>query len=203
MIRGKSLRIHAAPHQHPLLQGDPSTPNDAPLIDTDSDLVLEGIQFERHARVNRGTGSARVSPTSQPLIRTVGTQFRAANCRFSTSPNADGLITERVSLVSLRNCQFSHPAGFAISCLPHPEQKFFIQNCILHSQGASSFNRPKARCVSPGWNFGAIPSLPPICWSRTLLYSNPPRAKCFRVLWLGEFSQITICSTCSSRCSAS
>ena len=135
VIRGKSLRIHAAPHQHPLLQGDPSAPDDSPLIDTDSDLVLEGIQVERYTLIRRGADSSKGSPTSQPLIRTVGTQFRAANCRFSTSPNADGLVTERVSRVSLRNCQFTHPAGFAISCLPHPEQKFFIQNCILHSQG--------------------------------------------------------------------
>ena len=148
VIHGKSLRIYSAAGQRPILQLEQSASEDSTLIETDSDLVLEGLELACLSPARQVADASLQPPLSRSLVRTRGTQLRAANCRFSIGSNGHGLVTNGTALVTLRNCEFD-TEGFAVSCVPHEDQQLLIRNCILHAPMAVALLQPEGGLLRP------------------------------------------------------
>lgn len=123
-IRGTALTIRAGEGFRPVialsLEGLQS---EAPLLESDSHLVLEGLEFQRVSKRIQGR-----FPTA--IAVDAGVPLHIANCRFSTKEqiytSAGGAICE------LRNCEFL--GGRAVSWLVlRPEGQLVMDNCLHHT----------------------------------------------------------------------
>jgi hypothetical protein len=115
-----------------------------PLLKTDADLVLEGIEFQRSGPPLAGVpGQFQLAPC---LIWGEGAVLRVANCRFQVSP---GMLQVCVyserneATVFVCNCMFLCPDSLAVSA-GIKIQRRVMANCVQIGGKANGVHRHKA-----------------------------------------------------------
>lgn len=104
----KRVTIKAAPGERPVLRSH--VQGDVPLIDVESDLVLQGIEIQHLAADNvfqNGPGFLPFSTT----IRVRNGRLRAANCRFAITLPARCFEVRGGNGIDLINCEIHSALG--------------------------------------------------------------------------------------------
>jgi hypothetical protein len=150
-INNKALTIRAAPGFTPGLKFTSGENIDTPMLQTDSPLVLEGLDFKRLVQRNisitvggmeitTGAGVGTRLEQSNEIVRVDGASLRAANCHFSVDFGYRCIRARKCPLITLRNCQFQGSVIYAVDWEGSEEGKVIVDNCLLHTQVGICFH---------------------------------------------------------------
>ncbi len=133
-VFGKRLTIRAADGFRPVLTfAQPPGQADAPMLECDGPLTLEGLEF--HLIENRSTAGPPVDPMPAGLVRTSGPELLVANCRFVVVPGRECIVTSSPRC-ELRHCEFLSINGIMVSWNCVGPGNLTVENCV-QSGGAA------------------------------------------------------------------
>jgi hypothetical protein len=133
-----ALAVRAAEGYRPVIQLSPEgVASNGAILDTDSPLILEGLEFHRRGGPSKASGTPY-------LIRAQGTSLHVAHCRFFVQGRGNALLVTCPADVTARNCSFevdldtSSAIGFARA----GPSKVHIEQCLFCGRTAIDFGEP-------------------------------------------------------------
>ena len=125
-IRNKAITLVAATGTRPRIQLQSTyVEQSAPLIWSDSPLILEGIDLEWNA-----SQATSLKPATKCIVIVDRGTFFAANCRFFISNGTAGISLRNVPKTVLRNCEIHSGSGNGIVLSGNIKRSLRITNGI-------------------------------------------------------------------------
>jgi hypothetical protein len=141
------LTIRAGQGYHPVLKLSlEGERQNAPLIESDGPLTLEGLEIQR-------TNAPAPGPPCY-LVFANRSRFRAANCRFRINQGDPGggacILGRRLDLCELRNCEFFAKNGHVVELHADQDTLLVMENCLQVGGGSiwMQFDKPKGERVA-------------------------------------------------------
>jgi hypothetical protein len=132
-----ALAVRAAEGYRPVIQLSPEgAASNGPILDTQSPLVLEGLELQRR-------GGPPKAPGTPALIRARRASLHAAHCRFVVRGEGNALLVTSPGDVTARNCEFGVPdASSALGFAQASRSKVHVEQCVLGGGVAIDFAEP-------------------------------------------------------------
>ena len=125
-IRNKAITLMAATGTRPRIQLNSTyVKQSAPLIWSDSPLILEGIDLEWNA-----SQATSIKPATKCTVIVDRGTFFAANCRFFISNGTAGILLRDVPKTVFRNCEIHSGSGNGIVLSGNIKRSLRITNGI-------------------------------------------------------------------------
>jgi Protein kinase domain len=129
-IAGKRLTIRAAAGAHPVLLENPGGRSNQPLLQSDTDLRLEGLEI--HWSIEVVTGLSEAELLSRSIIVTTHGQLLVAHCRI-VSERMNGCLAGTCRTVLIRNSHLVSK-GMGVFWRPEAGGRLEIDNSVLENR---------------------------------------------------------------------
>jgi hypothetical protein len=135
-LTGKPLTIRAAPGSRPVITAaPPGEVQPGPLLRTDADLQLEGLELRWAINAPKG-GSEEMLLEHCVIVNSRG-RLALVHCQFTPDSGTVSVGASGRELV-LKNCYFPGPDGVAVFWRPEPDGRVRVEGCQFETRMAFS-----------------------------------------------------------------
>jgi hypothetical protein len=123
-----ALTVRAAVGYRPVLQLSPEgVASSGAILDTESPLILEGLELHR-------PGGPTKAPGTPALVRTQHASLHVAHCRFVVRGKGNTLLVTCPADVTVCNCEFevSFDAASALGLAQAGRSRVHVEQCVLY-----------------------------------------------------------------------
>jgi serine/threonine-protein kinase len=151
-----ALAVRAAEGYRPVIQlGPEGVASNSAILNTDSPLILEGLEFNRRGAPSKAIGTPY-------LIRAYRAALHVAHCRFFIRGEGNALLVTCPAEVTARNCIFEDdPSSSALVLAQAGRSKVHIEQCLFYGRTAIDFMEPTENMSltfvnNSAWSKGAL-----------------------------------------------